>query len=44
VDQPHSGEVGIEIAPVLDADSADTDLADRIDALLRRASASSPAR
>ena len=37
MEQPHSGEVGIEIAPVLDTDSADADLADRIDALLRRA-------
>jgi GAF domain-containing protein len=36
VDQPQSGEVGFEIAPVLDADSVDADLADRIDALLRR--------
>ena len=36
MDQPHSGEVGIEIAPVLDADSTDADLADRIDTLLRR--------
>ena len=35
--QPHAGEVGIEIAPLLDAGSADADLADRIDALLRRA-------
>jgi GAF domain len=35
--QPHSGEVGIEIAPIVDAGSADADLADRIDALLRRA-------
>lgn len=34
--QPHSGEVGIEIAPLLDAGSADADLSDRIDALLRR--------
>ena len=34
--QAHSGEVGIEIAPLLDAGSADADLADRIDALLRR--------
>src|SRR5262249_41391436 len=34
---PHSGEVGIEIAPLLEAGSADADLADRIDALLRRA-------
>jgi len=33
----HSGEVGIEIAPLLDAGSADAALADRIDALLRRA-------
>src|SRR5262245_10279198 len=32
----HSGEVGIEIAPLLDAGSADAELADRIDALLRR--------
>lgn len=32
----HSGEVGIEIAPLLDGGSADADLADRIDALLRR--------
>jgi hypothetical protein len=32
----HSGEVGIEIAPLLDAGSADADLADRIDSLLRR--------
>jgi hypothetical protein len=32
----HSGEVGIEIAPLLDAGSADADLADRIDTLLRR--------
>ena len=36
MDQPHSGEVGIEFAPVLDADSADAALADRIDALLHR--------
>ena len=32
----HSGEVGIEIAPLLDAGSPDADLADRIDTLLRR--------
>jgi len=32
----HSGEVGIEIAPVLDAASVDGRLADRIDSLLRR--------
>jgi len=32
----HSGEVGIEIAPVLDAASVDGKLADRIDSLLRR--------
>ena len=35
--QPHSGEVEIEIAPLLETGSADADLADRIDALLRRA-------
>ena len=33
----HSGEVGIEIAPVLDADTLDGRLGDQIDALLRRA-------
>jgi hypothetical protein len=36
---PHSGEVGIEIAPMRDAgwaDSADADLADEIASLLRR--------
>ncbi len=32
----HAGEVGIEIAPVLDGTSADGDLASRVDALLRR--------
>ena len=32
----HGGEVGTEIAPVLDADSADGHLAARIDAALRR--------
>jgi hypothetical protein len=32
----HSGEVGIAIAPLLDAGSAAADLADRIDTLLRR--------
>jgi GAF domain-containing protein len=32
----HAGEVGIEIAPVLDASTADGELADRVDALLRR--------
>ena len=35
--QPHSGEVGIEIAPLVDAGSVDAGLADQIDALLRRA-------
>jgi hypothetical protein len=35
--QQHSGEVGIEIAPILDAGSADADLADRIGSLLHRA-------
>ena len=33
----HSGEVGIEIAPLVDAGSVDAGLADQIDALLRRA-------
>jgi GAF domain-containing protein len=32
----HTGEVGIEIAPVLDADDADAELCSRIDAVLRR--------
>jgi GAF domain-containing protein len=32
----HAGEVGIEIAPVLDAASADANLEERVDALLRR--------
>ena len=32
----HSGEVGIEIAPVLDAGAVDAQLEDQIDALLRR--------
>jgi GAF domain-containing protein len=32
----HSGEVGTEIAPVLDAASVDATLSDQIDALLRR--------
>src|SRR5438067_6910582 len=33
----HDGEVGIEIAPVLDAASGDAKLGERVDALLRRA-------
>ena len=32
----HSGEVGIEIAPLLDTDSIEAKLSDRIDSLLRR--------
>src|SRR5262245_25742998 len=32
----HSGEVGIEIAPVLDAISVDAELSNQIDSLLRR--------
>jgi hypothetical protein len=32
----HTGEVGIEIAPVLDADDADAELCSRFDAALRR--------
>jgi GAF domain-containing protein len=32
----HSGEVGIEIAPVLDAAAVDATLAEQLDALLRR--------
>jgi GAF domain len=32
----HAGEVGIEIAPVLDAAGADSEIATRVDALLRR--------
>jgi len=32
----HAGEVGIEIAPVLDASSADARIAERVDSLLRR--------
>lgn len=32
----HSGEVGIEIAPLLDASGGDDELAGRVDALLRR--------
>src|SRR6266536_994886 len=32
----HAGEVGIEIAPALDATRADGRLAERVDALLRR--------
>ena len=35
-DAAHSGEVGIEIAPELDEGSFDAELADRLDALLRR--------
>jgi hypothetical protein len=35
-DQPYSGEVGIEISPLLDAGSFDADLADQIGSLLRR--------
>ena len=34
--QPHSGEVGIEIAPLVDAGSVDAGLADQIDSLLLR--------
>ena len=33
----HTGEVGIEIAPVLDTASADAKLGEQVDALLRRA-------
>ena len=33
----HDGEVGTEIAPVIDASDADHELAERVDALLRRA-------
>jgi hypothetical protein len=32
----HAGEVGIEIAPLLDSGSVDTELGERIDSLLRR--------
>lgn len=32
----HAGEVGIEIAPVLDTSTAEGELADKVDALLRR--------
>ena len=32
----HGGEVGIEIAPILDADSSAADLCGKVDALLRR--------
>jgi hypothetical protein len=32
----HGGEVGTEIAPLLDAASGDARLADQIDAVLRR--------
>ena len=32
----HAGEVGIEIAPVLDASTADGELGEKVDALLRR--------
>ena len=35
-DSVHTGEVGIEIAPVLDADPVDAKLAAQVDALLRR--------
>src|SRR2546430_6155578 len=33
----HTGEVGIELAPLLDAASSDSQLADQVDTLLRRA-------
>ena len=36
IDPMHDGEVGTEIAPVIDASGADHELADRVDALLRR--------
>jgi hypothetical protein len=32
----HAGEVGIEIAPLLDTSGGDGELAGRVDALLRR--------
>jgi hypothetical protein len=36
LDRVQHGEVGIEIAPVLDAEATDAGLAERVDALLRR--------